>query len=54
MVKTDSKNRSGEVCVIAINNRGETGAASMKSAYRLKYALWRDSKSELLDAMALY
>src|SRR6516225_495120 len=54
MVKTDSKNRSGEVCVIAINNRGETGAASMKSAYRLKYALWRDSKRELLDAMALY
>ena len=54
MVKTDSKNRSGEVCFIAINTRGEIGAASMKSAYRLKYALWRDSKSELLDATALY
>jgi isoaspartyl peptidase/L-asparaginase-like protein (Ntn-hydrolase superfamily) len=54
MVKTDSKNRSGEVCVIAMNNRGEIGAASMKSTYRLKYALWRDAKSELLDATALY
>jgi N4-(beta-N-acetylglucosaminyl)-L-asparaginase len=54
MVKTDSKNREAEVCVIAINNRGGIGAASMKSTYRLKYALWRDAKSELLDAMALY
>jgi len=54
MVKSDTQNRSGEVCVIAINTRGEIGAASMKSAYRLKYALWRDSKSELLDATALY
>src|SRR6516162_4331801 len=54
MAKTDPKNREGFVCVIAIDNQGRTGAASMKSAYRLKYALWRDSKSELLDAMALY
>jgi len=54
MVKTDPRNRSGEVCVIAINSGGEIGAASMKSTYRLKYALWRDGKSELLDAVALY
>jgi len=54
MVKTDLRNRTGEVCVIALNNRGEVGAASMKSTYRLKYALWRDGKSELLDAVALY
>jgi L-asparaginase/N4-(beta-N-acetylglucosaminyl)-L-asparaginase len=54
MVKTDPQNRAGEVCVIAINNRGETGAASMQSKYRLKYALWRDAKSELLEAIALY
>ena len=54
MVKIDPQNRSGEVCVIALNNHGEVGAASMKSTYRLKYALWRDGKSELLDALALY
>lgn len=54
MVKTNPQNRSGEVCVLAINNRGEVGAASMHAKYRLKYALWRDGQSQLLDAVALY
>jgi hypothetical protein len=54
MVKTDPRNREGEVCVLAINPRGETGAASMHSKYRLKYALWRDGESQLLEAVALY
>jgi N4-(beta-N-acetylglucosaminyl)-L-asparaginase len=54
MTKTDPKNKEGEVCVIAINTRGEVGAASMHSKYRLKYALWRNGESELLDAVALY
>lgn len=54
MVKTDPKNQSGDVCVIAINTRGEIGAASMKSVYRLKYAVWRDGESKLMDAVALY
>jgi L-asparaginase/N4-(beta-N-acetylglucosaminyl)-L-asparaginase len=54
MVATDPKNKNGECCVIAINNRGEIGAASMNSAYRLKYALWMNGESKLLDAVALY
>jgi N4-(beta-N-acetylglucosaminyl)-L-asparaginase len=54
MAKTDPPNRSRDVCVLALNNRGEVGAASMRAGYRLKYALWRDGKSELLDAIALY
>jgi len=54
MAKTDPKNKEGKVCVIAINNRGEIGAAAMTSRYRLKYALWRDGESRLLDAVALY
>jgi isoaspartyl peptidase/L-asparaginase-like protein (Ntn-hydrolase superfamily) len=54
MVTTDPKNKDGDCCVIAINNRGEIGAASMKSAYRLKYALWMNGESKLLDAVALY
>ena len=54
MVKTDPKNKTGDCCVIAINNRGEIGAASMKSAYLLKYALWMNGESKLLDAAALY
>ena len=54
MVKVDPKNKEGEICVIAINIRGEIGAASMDSRFRLKYALWRDGESKLLDAMVLY
>lgn len=54
MVKTDPKNKSADACVIAINHRGEVGAASMRSGYRLKYALWRNGESQLLDAVALY
>jgi isoaspartyl peptidase/L-asparaginase-like protein (Ntn-hydrolase superfamily) len=54
MTKTDPKNQSGDACVIAINTRGEIGAASMHSRYRLKYALWRDGESKLLDAVAAY
>ena len=54
MVKTDPANKSGDVCVIALNNRGEVGAASMRAGYRLKYALWRNGESHLLDAIAVY
>ncbi len=54
IVKTDPHNRSGDVCVLAINTRGEVGAASMHSKYRLKYALWREGESQLLEAVALY
>jgi L-asparaginase/N4-(beta-N-acetylglucosaminyl)-L-asparaginase len=54
MVKTDPKNQEGGVGVIAINTRGEIGAASMQSKFRLQYALWRDGESKLLEAVALY
>lgn len=51
---TNQESHTEEICVIAINNRGETGAASMYAAERLKYALWRDGESQLLDAVAMY
>jgi hypothetical protein len=54
MAKTDPANKSGDVCVLAINSRGDAGAASMRSGYRLKYALWRGGESQLLEAVALY
>ncbi len=54
MVKTDQKSRERDVCVIAINNRGKVGAASMRAGYRLKVALWRDGESQLLDSVVLY
>ncbi|MBI1940388.1 MAG: N(4)-(beta-N-acetylglucosaminyl)-L-asparaginase [Acidobacteria bacterium] len=54
IAKTDPKNRSGEVCVLAINPQGEAGAAAMNKRYRLKYALWRGGESALLESVALY
>jgi N4-(beta-N-acetylglucosaminyl)-L-asparaginase len=54
LAKTDSKNREGDICVLALNSRGEVGAASMHARYRLKYALWRNGESQLLDAVALH
>ena len=54
MAATDPQNKTRDACVIAIDNRGEVGAASMRAGYRLKYALWRDGQSQLLVAMALY
>jgi len=53
MVKTDPRNRSADVGVIALNTRGEIGAAAMHKGYRLKYALWREGESQLLESMAL-
>ena len=54
MGKTEPKSKKDECCVIAINNRGEIGAASMNSVYRLQYALWMNGQSKLLEATSLY
>jgi L-asparaginase/N4-(beta-N-acetylglucosaminyl)-L-asparaginase len=54
MTKTDPANRSREVCVIALNTSGEIGTAAMHKNYRLKYALWREGESQLLESVALY
>jgi N4-(beta-N-acetylglucosaminyl)-L-asparaginase len=53
MVKTDPKNKGGEVAVIAINTRGEIGAACMNEGFHLKYALWRNGESQLLESVML-
>ena len=50
MVKTDPENRSAFVCILAINNRGEIGAASMTEKYKFQYALWKNGESKLVDA----
>jgi N4-(beta-N-acetylglucosaminyl)-L-asparaginase len=54
MVKTLPANKDGECAVIAMNNRGEIGTASMNSKFHLKYALWRNGQSQLLDSIVLY
>jgi L-asparaginase/N4-(beta-N-acetylglucosaminyl)-L-asparaginase len=53
MVKTDPQNKDGEVAVIAINPRGEIGAACMNDGFHLKYALWRNEESQLLESAKL-
>jgi N4-(beta-N-acetylglucosaminyl)-L-asparaginase len=54
MVKTLPANQEAECAVIAMNNRGEIGAASMNKKFHLQYALWRDGESQLLDSVILY
>jgi len=53
MVKTDPQNKAAEVAVIAINERGEIGAACMNDGFHLKYALWRNDESQLLESVKL-
>ena len=54
MVKTDPQNKDGGVAVIAMNTRGEIGAASMNEAFHLKYGVWRNEESQLLDSVKLF
>jgi N4-(beta-N-acetylglucosaminyl)-L-asparaginase len=53
MVKTDPQNKEAQVGVVAINTRGEIGAACINDGFHLKYALWRDGESQLLDSVKL-
>ena len=54
MVETLPTNQEAECAVIAMNNRGEIGAASMNKKFHLQYALWRGGESQLLDSVILY
>jgi L-asparaginase/N4-(beta-N-acetylglucosaminyl)-L-asparaginase len=54
MVKTDPRNKDGEVGVIAINTRGDIGAACMNAGFYLKYAVWRNGECQFLPATKLY
>ena len=54
MVKSDPANRDSESAVIAMNNQGEIGAASMNAKFHLQYALWRNGESKMADSVVLY
>lgn len=54
MVKTDAANRSAEAAVIAIDTRGEISTASMQKGFHLRYAVWREGKSQFLESVTLY
>jgi N4-(beta-N-acetylglucosaminyl)-L-asparaginase len=54
MVKAVAKNKEAACAVIAMNNRGEVGAASMNAKFHLQYALWKDGKSQMLESKDVY
>jgi N4-(beta-N-acetylglucosaminyl)-L-asparaginase len=53
MVKTDPQNQQAQVAVIAINKRGKIGTACLNEGFQLKYALWRNGESQLLESVRL-
>jgi N4-(beta-N-acetylglucosaminyl)-L-asparaginase len=54
MAQTNPATKALQACVIAMNPRGEIGAASMNSKFPLQYALWQNGQSKLLDAKAVF
>jgi N4-(beta-N-acetylglucosaminyl)-L-asparaginase len=54
MVKSDARNKTSACAVIAMNTRGEVGAASMNPQFHLQYALWKNSESKMLDSKDVY
>lgn len=54
MVKADPKNKEAAAAVIAMNLRGEIGAASMNTRMHLRYALWKNGESLVLDSKNVY
>jgi isoaspartyl peptidase/L-asparaginase-like protein (Ntn-hydrolase superfamily) len=53
MVKTDPRTKDAEVGVIALNPHGDVGAACMNAAFQLKYSLWRNGQSQILESVRL-
>jgi L-asparaginase/N4-(beta-N-acetylglucosaminyl)-L-asparaginase len=54
MARTDPRNKEELVCVIAIDNRGRTGAAAMNKVKHFQYAVWRDGKSQLAESVQVF
>ncbi|MFB3923850.1 MAG: N(4)-(beta-N-acetylglucosaminyl)-L-asparaginase [Terriglobia bacterium] len=54
MARTDPASKEAEVCVIAINTRGEAGAASMQKGFRLKYALTRGGEETFNESPVVF
>lgn len=54
MVKADPKSKEAAAAVIAMNLRGEIGAASMNTRMHLRYALWKNGESLVLDSKNVY
>jgi N4-(beta-N-acetylglucosaminyl)-L-asparaginase len=54
MTAINPATKSAQACVIAIDPKGNVGAASMNGAFTLDYALWRNGTSALHRAPAVF
>lgn len=54
MAKTDPESTRIQAGVIAINNRGEVGAAQMRKDSHFQFGVWRNGKAALHDAPAIF
>jgi isoaspartyl peptidase/L-asparaginase-like protein (Ntn-hydrolase superfamily) len=54
IAKSTPESRGEMICVLAMNARGEIGAAAMSREHPLEYALWRAGESRMLKAVSLY
>jgi N4-(beta-N-acetylglucosaminyl)-L-asparaginase len=54
MVQAEAKNKDAACAVIAMNARGEIGAASMNPRFHLQYALWKAGQSQMIDSKDVY
>lgn len=54
MVKAESRNKEAACAVIAMNSRGEVGAASMNAQFHLQYALWKSGQGQMLESKDVF
>jgi L-asparaginase/N4-(beta-N-acetylglucosaminyl)-L-asparaginase len=54
MARTNPRNQAADASVIAMNNKGEVGAASMRAATGFRYAVWKNGQSQVLEARSIY
>ncbi len=54
IARTDPGNKEEFICVIAIDNQGRVGAAAMNKLHNFQYALWRNGKCQLADALKVF
>ncbi|HET9178830.1 MAG TPA: isoaspartyl peptidase/L-asparaginase [Terriglobia bacterium] len=54
MVKAESRNKEAACAVIAMNTRGEVGAASMNAQFHLQYALWKSGQGQMLESKDVF
>jgi N4-(beta-N-acetylglucosaminyl)-L-asparaginase len=54
MAKAESRNKEAACAVIAMNTRGDIGAASMNPQFHLQYALWKSGQGQMLESKDVF